>query len=81
MTLDIHPYEYLWTSDSWQYVLVNAKGMDSLAGYGIFHIIDRSALLIEDEALHAEVVRRMIAAGVKVVNKLPMKQSGPKGSS
>lgn len=71
MKNDIKSYERLWTTDREEFVLVNLNEKSPLDECLIFHVNQQSALVIEDDDLRQEVVRRMIASGVKIVNELP----------
>lgn len=67
--------EHLWTTDKEKYVLVGSEGGTlmpvKLGGK------DPIGLIIEDDALAAEVCRRMKEAGVKVVTSLAAAESDP----
>jgi hypothetical protein len=73
MTADeIERYSPLWTSDAKNYVLVHFR-LDPTGPEHrlIFNKETRMAKVIEDSELASEVMRRMIEAGVEIVDKLP----------
>jgi hypothetical protein len=64
-------YESFWGRDLKRYVLVELTRDDRPPDYVIFDIENASAVLIEDEAIHEEVVRRMLKAGAIVTDDVP----------
>ena len=62
-------YGYLWDGSDHGWVLVRVpRQREKLS---IFNKTNRSALVIEDEEVHAEVCRRMQSHGCEVLNELP----------
>lgn len=59
--MDIRQYDYLWTDEKRDYVLV--KGM---TGYSIIDRTTDRFLLIENEVLHNEIVEKMLQKGIPV---------------
>jgi hypothetical protein len=61
----IEKYEYLWEKP-FRYALAPVG-----EGYVIVRTERQSLVLIEDDELQAEIVRRMIAAGAPILGKEP----------
>lgn len=58
-------FGYLWTDKKESYVLVKVS-----SGYCIYNEIEKMVLLIEDNKLKEEVIKKMIDNGVKIVTKI-----------
>ncbi len=72
MQSTIADYEPFWTKEAKDYVLVRVeKTSHELKHCVIFNIRDRMATIIENEGIGIEVMKRMVEAGVPVVNELP----------
>lgn len=59
--MDIGQYEYLWTNENYEYVLVKGD-----SGYSIENRISNEFLLLENEKLMQEIVEKMLFKGVPV---------------
>lgn len=59
--MDISQYDYLWTNDKYDYVLVKTS-----TGYLIVNRITEGVLLIEDESLAKQVEKKMLQKGVPI---------------
>ena len=64
MDNSIDTYKDLWGKDKYSYVLRPAED----GRYSIVNVENNSGLIIENDAIAHEVVRRMLAAGVLVGN-------------
>ena len=71
MKTDVAAYEYLWTDERENVVLVQLKAGRSVEESLIYDQGRQTALVIEDEEVHREVIRHLIDAGVKIVQKMP----------
>lgn len=60
-------YEYLWTTEKNQWVLLTDEDSQRDHDFVIYHIKSWRFLEIEDPALHRAVVDKMIDAGVPQV--------------
>ncbi|WP_438307002.1 hypothetical protein ACSHXN_46910 (plasmid) [Streptomyces sp. HUAS TT11] len=68
--MNIEEFQDLWEPGFDGNVLVRIGGVDS-NDFAIFDPRDKSMLLIDDDDLHDEVVRRMLAAGAPVLDSFP----------
>jgi len=59
--MDISQYEYLWTNDNYNYVLVKTS-----TGYLIVDRFTNGVLLIEDEKLAYQIEEKMLQRGVPI---------------
>ena len=59
--MDISQYDYLWTNEKYDYVLVKTS-----IGYQIVNRVTNGVLLIEDEKLTKQIEERMLQSGVPV---------------
>ncbi len=72
MTIGIEQFHDLWGQDRDNYVLVRSgEGTKDLADCVIFNTKSAAAEVIEDDDLAIEVIRRMVAAGVPVLDRMP----------
>ncbi|MFE9112247.1 hypothetical protein ACFYN9_21870 [Streptomyces collinus] len=64
--MNVTDFAYLWTAPPGKYVLQKfiVEGEEQFL---IYSPGDESAVLIEDDELNAQVARKMIAAGVEIV--------------
>jgi hypothetical protein len=63
----IKAYEYLWTTEKNQWVLLTDEESQRKKDYVIYHIKSWRILHIPDVATHKAVVEQMIAAGTHQV--------------
>ena len=63
--ISINDYNYLWTSEKNDWVLVN-----STYGYAIINKKTQSMLLVSDEHLYSALIDRMLLEGNKVFNSI-----------
>jgi hypothetical protein len=66
VTTEPSVWAHLWT-DLERYVLVRTKH----SGFAIFDTKRRAAIVLEDDDLQDEVVRRMLSAGSRVLDQFP----------
>lgn len=59
--MDISQYEYLWTNENYDYVLVKTT-----LGYLIINRITNGVLLTENEKLENEIINKMLQRGVPI---------------
>lgn len=66
---NLEKYSQLWTDATghWAVFHLNRDVVGATPEYGIVNLEDRSALVIEDDAIAAAVKRKMLAAGVNIV--------------
>jgi hypothetical protein len=71
--MNIEEYKHLWQPGFAGNVLirVDAGGSGDVQGLVIFDPQDRTVLLIDDEDVENEVVRRMLEAGAPVLDSVP----------
>jgi hypothetical protein len=70
----------LWTSEKRDYIIVRLGKPRDLSTHAIVNRATQSAVLIEDEELMVEVIRRMMDAGVPVVDRFPEQGDSSAGS-
>lgn len=70
-------FESLWTSEAESHVLIRVESESGVAEYVIYDMEDETVLVIEDDAVHQEVIQRMKKAGVKILHGLPRENSCP----
>lgn len=63
----LQAYEYLWTTEKHQWVLLTDEESQREKDFVIYHIKSWRLLHIPDAALHRAVVEQMIAAGTPQV--------------
>lgn len=63
--MDISEYEYLWTTQKKEYVLVNGN-----YGYSIVDVSDHTAMLFGNEALEKAIIEKMLAEGNTVYENI-----------
>ena len=62
----------MWGKDAGRYVLIRTDpSSEGVSSCDIFDKTDRTGMIIEDDDLAAEVMRRMVAAGVPIVDHVP----------
>ena len=59
--MDISQYEYLWTNENYDYVLVKTA-----LGYWVINRITNEVLLTENEKLEKEIIDKMLQRGVPI---------------
>ncbi len=70
--MDVSRYEYIWTTDRDQYVLLKSRSRPDALPLIVNTVGgNRAALVIEDEAEHAQVVSEMKRHGIPVVDHWP----------
>ena len=67
MTDDLQQYEYLWTTEKNQWVLLTDEESQREKDFVIYHIKSWRILTIEDVALHKAVVEKLIEVGTPQV--------------
>lgn len=67
MKLQAHQYGYLWDGTEPQWALMNVSAPDGEPKYLIVNTKAKAAKLIENKLDADEVVKRMLAAGVRVL--------------
>lgn len=63
--MNITEYEYLWTTEKENWVLVNSS-----YGYGIINKATQSMLMVSDDNLEKALTERMIAKGCKIYGNI-----------
>jgi hypothetical protein len=62
----------MWGEEAGRYVLVRSDpSSEEVSSFDIFDKTDRTGMIIEDDKLAAEVMRRMVAAGVPILDRVP----------
>ena len=62
----------MWGDDAARYILIRTEpGTEGVTSCVIFDVVDRMGAIIEDDELCAEVKRRMVAAGVPILDRVP----------
>lgn len=62
--MDLTEFQDIWTTDKNSYALISLE-----FGYAIVNTEDKSAILIESEEIHNEVVRKMLENGNAILEK------------
>ena len=68
--MSVDQFRYLWTDSAGRYVLIRLAP-DSVSRMVIFDRQDLSVVLVDDDDLSDQVVRRMIDAGVEILDDFP----------
>ena len=63
--MNISEYEYLWTTEKNDWVLVNTS-----FGYGIVNKTEQMVLLVSDEELEQALIENMLSNGCKVYDDI-----------
>ena len=63
--MNITEYEYLWTTEKENWVLVNSS-----YGYGIINKVSQSMLMVSDNELEKALIERMLAEGCKTYDNI-----------
>jgi len=72
MTDRLQEFAAMWGDDAARYVLIRTDpGTAGVTSCVIFDTVDRTGAIIEDDDLSAEVKRRMVAAGVPILDRVP----------
>ena len=69
--MSTNEHKDLWTTGLAEYALLRPNQEAGVIDYTIVHKKTRTALIIEDEDDAAEVVQKMLEAGVEVWDTLP----------
>jgi hypothetical protein len=64
--LNLKEYEYIWTTNREEYVLVKMKR----GGYAIFNRLDKTALIIEDDEIYEEVVMKLLKNNCEILDSV-----------
>ncbi len=72
MTGQVEQFADLWGPQHEKYAIVQTvRNATDLRSCVIFNTVARTAELIEDDDLAIEVMRRMVAAGVPIMDRIP----------
>ena len=75
---DLEKFEHLWAGVDNAWVLVRRE--DDPGRYLIFNTRTQAALILEDDGLHQAICRRMLDAGVTVLEKISPGDWRPPGA-
>ena len=68
--MNIESFAYLWLDKSGRYVLIRFPDLDPMEMLP-FDLVNRSAILIDDDGLSRSLVQRMMDEGVPISEGLP----------
>ena len=63
--MNISEYEYLWTTEKDDWVLVNSS-----YGYGIINKATQSMLMVSDSDLERVLIKRMLSEGCRIYDNI-----------
>jgi hypothetical protein len=68
----LQEFAAMWGEDAGRYGLVRTDpSSEGVSSCDIFDKADRTGMIIEDDDLAAKVMRRMVAAGVPILDRAP----------
>lgn len=72
MTDHLQKFATMWGDDAARYILIRTEpGTEGVTSCVIFDNVDRTGAIIEEDDVSAEVKRRMVAAGVPILDRFP----------
>jgi hypothetical protein len=73
----VSEFGHYWTTDLQRYLLVRSKKAPlDLTRYLLYDTVDRVAVVVEEEEILVEIVKRMKAAGAVETDGLPVGEGG-----